>query len=171
MTNLILIGYRGTGKTSVGRLLAQQLGWNFVDADDEVEHSADKSIAQIFSDDGEEVFRDLEQRIVAELCQRKQHVVSLGGGAVLRDTNRAAIQSGGTVVWLTASPATIQQRLELDPATRARRPNLTQQGGLDEIETVLKQREKFYRACADLEVDTETHSLEEVAAKIQAHLA
>ena len=170
MTNLILIGYRGTGKTTVGRLLAEELGWNFVDADDEVERVAGKSIADIFSADGEEAFRDMEQQVVGALCQREQHVISLGGGAILRSENRDAMQRAGTVVWLTAAPATIQQRLCADDATRDRRPNLTQQGGLEEIETVLKQREALYRACADLEIDTDGVALADVSAKILSDL-
>ena len=145
MTNLILIGYRGTGKTTVGRRLAERLDWAFVDADDAVERAAGKSIAEIFAADGETAFRDLEQQTVAELTQRPNTVVSLGGGAVLRSENRAAIRAGGTVVWLTASPTTIHARINADATTGARRPNLTSQGGLAEIKQLLHQREAFYR--------------------------
>ena len=164
--NVILIGYRGTGKTTVGRLLAKRLNWAFVDADDEVECAAGKSIAEIFAEDGEVAFRDLEQQTVADLTQRPNTVVSLGGGAVLRSENRAAIRAGGSVIWLTASPTTIHARMNADATTGARRPNLTSQGGLAEIEELLQQREAFYRECADLEIDTDDVAIDDLAVKI-----
>ena len=167
-SNLLLIGDRGAGKTTVGRLVAEHLGWAFVDADDEVEQLAGKTIADIFAEDGEEAFRDLEEQTVANLCQRAQHVISLGGGAVLRQANRNAIAAAGTVVWLTASPATIHQRLHADDTTAERRPNLTSLGGLDEIELVLQTREPIYRECADMSIDTDANTLDEVAANILA---
>ena len=168
-SNLLLIGYRGTGKTTVGRRLADRLGWTFVDADDEIERVAGRSIAEIFATSGEEVFRDLEEEVVARLCGAKQHVISLGGGAILRDSNREKIANAGEVIWLIASPQTIHQRLESDASTRQRRPNLTSQGGLAEIEAVLELRQPFYRECANFEVDTDTCSLDDVAGKIVSH--
>src|SRR4030042_1459888 len=79
---LTLIGYRGTGKTTVARLLAERLGWDWIDADDEIERRAGKSIAAIFADDGEPAFRDLEASVVAELSRWRRSIVALGGGAV-----------------------------------------------------------------------------------------
>lgn len=174
MTNILLIGYRGTGKSTVGRLLAARLGWAFVDADDEVERRAGKSIAEVFAEEGEPAFRDLEQQVVADLTERSQCVVSLGGGAVLREENRAAIarcvNEGGSVVWLTASASTIHARLQADAATAQRRPQLTQQGGLAEIEQLLREREPLYRACASFQLDTQSQSPEEIAAAIARRL-
>ena len=117
------------------------------------------------------MFRDLEQQAVAALCQRTEHVLSLGGGAILREENRAEIGRAGTVIWLTASPTTIHQRLEADATTSARRPNLTTQGGLEEIESVLAKRRELYQACADLEIDTEGKTLDEVVQEILPQLA
>ena len=172
MTNRILIGYRGTGKTTLGRLLAARMGWAFIDADDEVERRAGKCIADIFAAAGETAVGDLEQEVVADLVSRQEHVISLGGGAILREDNRAAIRAGGgTVVWLTASPATIHARLTSDASTRERRPNLTAVGGLAEIEQLLTQRDEFYRACADVQVCTEDIPLDEVAARILTQLS
>lgn len=158
MTNILLIGYRGTGKTTVGRLLSERLNWAFVDSDVDVEAAAGKSIAEIFVEDGERAFRDLEQQVVAELVERDSHVISLGGGAVLREANRTAIRRAGQVVWLTASPAAIHARLTADESTAQRRPNLTPHGGLVEIEQLLTEREPLYRECATCEVSTEGRS-------------
>lgn len=165
---ITLIGYRGTGKTTVAQVLARRLGWDWVDADVEVELRAGKSIAAIFADDGEPVFRDLEAQIVAELCARKQTVVALGGGAVLREDNRQTVQKCLAVVWLKAGLETLADRIAGDPTTAARRPNLTNHGGRTEIEALLAQREPFYRACATLEVDTENKDPAEIVDEIIA---
>ncbi len=170
MTNVLLIGYRGTGKTTVGWILAEQLGWAFVDADDEVEQRAGKSIAEIFAAEGEQAFRDLEQQVVAELAQRDRHVISLGGGAILREENRNAIRGGGKVVWLTAPAVEIHQRLHADDTTTARRPDLTKQGGLAEIEQLLAVRHEHYEACADITMETQSKPPEEIAAAILSSL-
>ena len=82
--NLVLIGYRGTGKSHVARVLSERTGWPWIDADDQIEARAGKSIAQIFADDGEEAFRDWESQVVADLAQRDRCVLALGGGGVPR---------------------------------------------------------------------------------------
>jgi len=168
--NIALIGYRGTGKTSVAQQLALLLGWHWVDSDVEVELLAGKSIASIFADSGELVFRDLEQQVVAELAARERTVLALGGGAVMRHATREILQSLCRIVWLQASPETIQRRIRRDPVSAAQRPDLTSHGGLKEIETVLAQRLPVYRGCAEVEVDTENLSPKEVAAEIVARL-
>src|SRR4029079_3154262 len=96
---VFLIGYRGTWKSTIAPLLAERLSYDWIDADDELELRAGKSIAQIFADDGEGEFRDLETQIFAELSRRSRAVVALGGGAILREANRAAIRAAGPVVW------------------------------------------------------------------------
>lgn len=164
--NIFLIGYRGTGKSIVAQLLALQLGWEWVDADVEVELCAGKSIAEIFAEDGEEAFRDLEESVVKQLCERQTQVIALGGGAVLREETRQRIREAGHVIWLTATPATIAARLAADPTTATRRPNLTLQGGLPEIEQVLCERSPIYQSCADYTVDTENRTPHEIAEKI-----
>jgi len=87
--NLILIGYRATGKTTLARLLAGRLGWEWIDADVEIERRAGKSIAEIFADDGQTAFRDLEAEVIADLCKKERLVLAAGGGAPLRPENRA----------------------------------------------------------------------------------
>lgn len=167
---IFLIGYRGTGKTTVARELAARLGYDWVDADDEIERRAGKSIAAIFSEDGEPAFRDTEVEAVSALSRKRRTVVALGGGAVMREENRQAIRTAGPVVWLTADVETIVDRLAGDQATAHRRPNLTAAGGRAEIETILSQRAPIYRLCATLVVDTEGKTHVEVADEIVAKL-
>ena len=169
-SSIALIGYRGTGKTTVAQVLARQLGFDWVDADVEVELRAGKSIAAIFAEAGEATFRDLEAEVVAELCEREQTVLALGGGAVLRADNRDCLTRCQQIVWLQAAAETIARRMQADPSTADRRPNLTNRGGLHEIEQMLAQRDPIYRACATLEVDTEGKDPAEIAAEIAASL-
>lgn len=168
--SIALIGYRGTGKSTAARHAALRLGWDWVDADVEVELRAGKSIAAIFADDGEAAFRDLEAEVVAELCSRRRTVIALGGGAILRPENRDAIGRTGAVVWLTASVDAIVRRLAEDATTAERRPNLTKAGGRTEVAQLLAAREPFYRACATLEVDTQEKTPAEIADEIVAAL-
>lgn len=166
---IFLVGYRGTGKTTVARLVAQRLGRESIDADKEIERRAGKTIAAIFSDEGEPPFRDLEAAVVADLA-RTSLVVSTGGGAVLREASRAVMQAAGPIVWLTASVDTIAVRIAADAATARLRPNLTAVGGKAEIAAVLAQRTPIYQACATFVVDTEGKSPAEVADEIIARL-
>ncbi len=167
---IFLIGYRGTGKSTVARHLAEQLGYDSIDADQEIERRAGKSIATIFAEDGEAAFRDLESRLVDELVLLRRTVVALGGGAVLRQANRHAIRAAGPVVLLTAPVDVIAERLAADPTTAGRRPDLTKTGGRDEIEAVLTERTPIYRECATLTVDTDGKTCAQVADEIAANL-
>jgi shikimate kinase len=162
---IFLIGYRCTGKTTVARLLAEKLGWDWVDADSVLEARYGKSIRQIFAEEGEIGFRDKEEQIFAELCRLQRCVVATGGGVISRDVNQQRMRSAGKVIWLTADARTIWERLQADPATTEKRPPLTV-GGLEEIEEVLKMREPLYRACADLTISTVNRSTEEIALQI-----
>lgn len=167
---IFLIGYRGTGKTTVARALAARLGFDSVDADDVIEQQAGKTIAGIFADEGEPAFRDWEARVVGELSRERRMVVALGGGAVLREENRQAICAAGQVVWLVAGVETILKRMVADPVTASRRPDLTKAGGVAEVEALLAKRTPLYRECATLIVDTEGKSAAEVADEIAANL-
>ncbi|MBI1900176.1 MAG: shikimate kinase [Planctomycetia bacterium] len=166
--NLILIGYRGTGKSTVARLVARRLGWESLDADVEVELRAGKPIAAIFADEGEAAFRDLESAVLQSLSGRDRLVLAAGGGAVLRPENRRLLKRLGKVVWLKADAQTIQERLSADETTAARRPNLTASGGLAEIVELLERREPLYRETADWKIDTVGRSPGEIAAEIVA---
>ena len=151
---LFLIGARGSGKSTVGRLLAQRLCWQFLDADDCLEKAAGRTIATIFAVEGETAFRDREAMILGELCQRTEHVIATGGGVVLRPANRTLLRQSGFAVWLQASPEAAFARLSADPATQERRPNLTSVGGFEELRTIIAAREPLYRECADFTLDT-----------------
>ncbi len=164
--NLILIGYRATGKTTVAQVLSRQLGWEWMDADVEIERRAGKSIADIFAQDGEPVFRDIEAQVIADLCQRENLVLAAGGGAPLRPESRQAMRASGRVFWLKAEPETILARMSGDTTTADRRPDLTDKGGLAEIVDLLGKRTAIYRQSAHIEVDTEGKTPEEIAAEI-----
>jgi shikimate kinase len=168
---IFLIGYRGTGKTTVAQLLAARLNRDWIDSDRELERQTGESIARLFVERGEPAFRELEAAFVNDLCQQVGVVVALGGGAVLRDQSRAAIRAAGPVVWLTASVTTMAGRLAADAATPGQRPNLTSAGTLPEIAAVLAERTPIYRACATLVIDTEEKSPADVADEIVTKLA
>lgn len=161
--HLILIGYRGTGKTTVGRLLAARLGRPFADADERVEAAAGCPIADLFARGGEAEFRAREAAALAELCAGPPAVIATGGGAVLRESNRALLRASGFVAWLVAPPEVLWARIRADPATAARRPNLTARGGPDEVRELLAAREPLYRAAADFAADCAAASPEAVA--------
>ena len=164
--SILLIGYRGTGKTTVSKELGERLGWSVLDADDEIERRAGKTIAQIFQQDGEEQFREMESAVIDALAGKSSTVMSLGGGAILREKNRSAIGSLGQVIWLQASPQTIAARLATDATTAERRPNLTTVGGMPEIERLLAERLPLYRECADHVVDTEGKTPQQITDEI-----
>ena len=159
-----LIGYRGTGKTTVGSLLAERLGWSSVDADIQLETDAGMSIRQIFDVEGELGFRNRETAVLEKLTRLHKSVLSLGGGIILREQNRKMIRNAGPAIWLTASPQELYRRIEGDPVSASQRPNLSSAGGgLEEITNLLNERIPLYKSCADFEVDTEAKSPGQIA--------
>jgi shikimate kinase len=166
LERLILIGYRATGKTTVGRILARHLGWAFTDVDDDIESIFGGSIADIFAQEGEVGFRKREASALKALSAANRCVIATGGGAILQADNRLLLRSLGPVVWLTAGPETILMRLQQDPATAVRRPNLTSTGGMEEVRELLKVREPLYREVAELVVSADNISPEAVATAI-----
>jgi shikimate kinase len=170
MERVFLIGYRGSGKTTVARLLAERLGWAWADADERLEERHGRTIRAIFAEEGEAGFRAKEADLLGELCRLERHIIATGGGVVLREENRRRLREAGPVVWLTADPASLWRRLRADSSTAERRPDLTV-GGLAEVEALLHQREEWYKACADWAVDTAGRSAEEVARLIGDRLA
>jgi shikimate kinase len=155
--SVVLIGYRGSGKTTVGKRLADRLWQPFVDTDDLVVRKAGKSILEIFEQQGEAAFRDLESTVVRDALMLQEHVISLGGGALLREENRTALKaSAHKVVYLKCDPEELYKRITADPESAAARPDLTATGGLDEVKNLLAAREPTYRAAMTAELDV-TH--------------
>jgi shikimate kinase len=160
--NIILIGFMGTGKSSVARMLGRMTGWECRDVDDWIIEKAGKSIPAIFEEEGEDGFRNRESEALRELLTGENAIVSGGGGIVLRKENVEAMKAGGTTVCLTASPETIFQRVGTD----RNRPNLDGRRSPAGIGELLNHREPAYRAAADLCVATDGKSVREVAREI-----
>jgi shikimate kinase len=165
--HLFLIGYRGAGKTTLASKLATQLKMPMADTDQMVEKLACKTIAQIFADLGEADFRDRESRAIVQVIDRADpHIISLGGGAILRESNRRLIVASGWTAWLTASPEELVKRIAGDPLTKINRPALSKLGALDEIQSILNQRAPYYSATAKAIYNTDELSLEQLAAQV-----
>ena len=159
--NIILIGYRGTGKSTIGKRLADKLWRDFVDTDLLLVERAGKTIKEIFETEGEQGFRDRESAVVMDVAARDNLVVAAGGGAVLRPENVAALKRNGKLIWLQADPRTLEVRIAADAATSANRPNLTAAGGLAEIEKLLAVRMPAYQAAADATLDVSRLSVDD----------
>jgi len=166
---LALVGYRGSGKSTVGRLVAGLLNRTFVDVDLAIEARTGRTISAIFAESGESVFREFEEQALAEVFEQyPEGVVATGGGSVTRELNRRRIREFGHVVWLTAAAQELARRLEIDEGGHAGRPALTPSGAIAEIGQVLRERTAFYQGLADVEVETGGKSPEEVAAAVLA---
>lgn len=163
--NIVLIGYRGTGKSAVGRLLASRLGRLLVSTDAEIVKRAQRTVPEIIAQEGWEYFRDLESDICRELADRDQLVIDTGGGAILRMQNIDALKKHGTVFWLTASVETISKRIGSDN----QRPSLTgTKSFVDEIQDVLQERVPKYQAAADHVIVTDHRSINQLVETVLA---
>jgi len=152
--NIILMGYRCTGKTSAGRRLAECMGLPFYDTDELVERQTKRTIAQIVAEQGWQTFREAETTVIRELSGADQSVIALGGGAVLDVRNVESLKRNGLFVWLFAAQETITARMEKDAATGAERPSLSDKTSVSEMNVIMAKREPLYRRLADLVVDT-----------------
>ncbi len=166
--HLFLTGFRGTGKSTVGFILSQQLGLPLVDLDDFIEQRAGKTIRQIFEDGGEPLFRTIEAEVLGEVMERPPSVISLGGGAILREENRAIVRRSGTCFWLDADAETILTRLRADESTAQRRPSLTKLQQRQEVGHLLQERAPLYEMSADYRIETVGKEPETVAEEILA---
>ncbi|MCI8431098.1 MAG: shikimate kinase [Lachnospiraceae bacterium] len=159
MKNLILIGFMGAGKTTVGKLLAKEKDMCFVDTDERIVSEQKREIPDIFLKDGEEYFRDLETELLLRMQEDTYHaVISVGGGMPVRKQNRELLRSLGCVVYLSASKQTILERVKNDGS----RPMLN--GGELEarVEQLMKDREALYRQTAHIDVRTDRRSVRQV---------
>jgi shikimate kinase len=164
--NLFLIGYRCSGKTTVGKSVADALDWAFVDADAVLVGASGKSIKDIIDTEGWDSFRRMERSTFKQICTNDRQVVATGGGVVLDAANVEAMKTSGRTVWLVATAATIRKRMHSDQNTEAFRPALTRKGTLAEIEDLLAQRSPYYERTSDFIIHTDGLPVAEIAHRI-----
>ncbi|MDH3575640.1 MAG: shikimate kinase [Desulfobacteraceae bacterium] len=160
--NIFLIGYRCTGKTTVGRFLAKRLERLFFDTDLELVKEQGINISDIVSKRGWAAFREIEKRVIQCACERDNQVVATGGGAVLDEDNVKRMKDSGVIVWLKADISTIEKRIIEDNTTRDFRPSLTSKGSVEEVRETLLTRNPFYERAMDFFVDTDFMDIEAV---------
>lgn len=162
MNNIYLTGFMASGKSTLGPILANTIGFDFADVDKEIEKKTNKKVSQIFKEFGEQFFRNLEREIITVLSEKKNVVVSLGGGAIINDENISIIKKSGILIFLNASPESIYQRLKF----KKDRPaflfedfeNPTKEMFLKKINDLFEARKKYYLQ-ADLTFKTDNISI------------
>jgi len=164
--NIVLVGLMGAGKSTVGRELASVLGFSFIDTDDELEHRMGVSISTIFDVEGEDGFRIRETKVIADMEDQKNAVISTGGGAVLRKENRDCLKNCGTVVYLSATVETLYNRTK----NSKKRPLLQGMEAKKTITQLLSDRNDLYMEVADIVVETGNHTPKEMAKTILGNL-
>ena len=159
--NLYLVGFMGTGKTSVGRHVAEHLGFDFLDTDELIQSHTGRTIADIFAKDGEPAFRELERKVVQELSTREKTLISTGGGLPTNEENLSALKSFALVICLWASPEKIWERVK----NQSHRPLLHDADPQQKIRELLATREPFYKQ-ADVLINTDLRSVREAAQQV-----
>ncbi|MDE5910124.1 MAG: shikimate kinase [Lachnospiraceae bacterium] len=165
--NIILIGFMGSGKTSVGIRLSYQLKRTMIDTDKWIEQRQKRTVSEIFAQSGEESFRSMETDCLKELIrQADRQIISVGGGLPMRKENHALLKELGTVFYLRVTPKTVYERLKADTT----RPLLQVEDPEGRIRTLLKQRAPVYEACADVVLDVSELSFDEILEQIEEEL-
>ena len=167
---VVLTGYRATGKSLVGSQLASILGYRFIDTDVELVAQIQCSVAEFVREQGWPAFRKLEQDLLARLVCMNQVVIATGGGMVLHQKEWQDVRKESLVVWLQADARTIRERLRTDPASQSQRPSLSGDGNMEEVETILAERQSSYQKGSDMAIDTTDRSPDEIAALIKQHI-
>ncbi len=167
---IFLVGYRCTGKTTIGKLLADRLEFDFMDTDRTIEQQTGSSILHIVQTHGWETFRQFEKKTLFKTKKIENTVVATGGGIIMDTENREFIKENGICVWLDADIETILLRLNTDNKTCDSRPSLTIHDLLKETDELVRQREPFYEKTAHLRIDTSVHSPEEIVNIINRRL-
>ena len=163
--NIVLIGYRGSGKSTVGKRLASRMQRRFVDTDDLIE-SKEGQISDLVKSHGWNYFRAMERRMIEEISKEDNLIIALGGGAVLDSDNIANVERNGLIIWLKADQEVLRKRMNQDPRTLASRPTLTGKGTIEELEEIMDFRNPFYEKAATIQLDTPTLNVEEVVENI-----
>lgn len=161
-SNLILIGFMGTGKSTIARQLSQKLSLPFFEMDQLIVEQEGKEISEIFKENGEDYFRDLETSLLKNILQKNGGIISCGGGIVLRDENIKEMKEHGSVVLLTATPETILQRVQYSNS----RPVLSGKKNIHDIAKLMEERQEKYFQAADITISTDTKSLARICDEI-----
>jgi shikimate kinase len=161
-----LIGYRCTGKSAVGRRLAERLSWPFYDTDRMIVERIGCTIKTWVEEKGWPAFRLEEKKVIQTIPANRPAVVALGGGAILDPENRERLREKSLVIWLTADLDTILERMGTDPQNQDNRPSLSEKGGREEIEEILMERIPLYQQTAEVTVNTQGKSIEAVVLEI-----
>jgi shikimate kinase len=164
--NIVLIGYRGSGKSAVGRRLADRLKMKFVDTDDLIEERQGVPISDIVKSHGWGHFRKLERNTIEEISKGNRLIIAPGGGAVLDTDNVKALRINGVIIWLKADKQTLLKRMNQDPGTNIRRPTLTGKGTSEELKEVMSLREPIYEWASEIQIDTSELDVEAVVENI-----
>jgi shikimate kinase len=165
--NLVLIGYRCTGKTSVGKALAGRLKMPFYDTDEMVQASSGKCVREMVEEKGWPFFRREEKKAISGLAKRDESVIALGGGAVLAEENIRHLKGKGLFIWLKADAETIVKRISGDGKSLGQRPPFSGKDLKEETDSLLATRESIYESVADRTVDTSGRSIERVAEEVE----
>jgi len=167
---VVLTGFRATGKSLVGSLLANQIGYRFIDTDEELVTTIQCSVAAFVREHGWSAFRELEKELLTRLAWMNHIVIATGGGAVLHRQEWQDLRKESLVIWLQADARTIRDRLRTDTASHTQRPPLTGGSKFDEVEAILADRGPSYRKGSDIAIDTTGKSPEEIAILIKQHI-
>ncbi len=155
--NIILIGFMGSGKTSIGKRLSLKLKWEFIDTDDFIEKREGMTINEIFAQRGESYFRDLERELCSRYSEPKCKIIATGGGVIKNRDNVKDLKKGGIIFYLKSTPETIAHNLRNDDT----RPLLRGGNKLERIRTLMEEREPMYRECADITINVADLNMEE----------
>ncbi|MCC8051486.1 MAG: shikimate kinase [Clostridiales bacterium] len=164
--NIFLIGFMGAGKSTIARTLRDEYGMRLIEMDEQIESQEGRTISQIFAEDGEDYFRSLETRLLVDLANEKNTVVSCGGGVAMRTENVAAMRACGRIVYLSAAPETIYERVR----HTHNRPLLEGNMNVEYIEAMMKKRLPKYLEAADLTVETDGTSTLQICQEIFAYM-
>jgi shikimate kinase len=169
--NVVLIGFRGSGKSTVGKALAERLGREFIDCDAWIEKHTELSIREIFEKHGESHFRTLESKAISELSAMDGKVIATGGGAALKYQNMQVFKrNGGKIFFLEVGAETAFARIQGDESTRSRRPALTEKDPFTEVKEQIEIRRPYYLKGADVTVETDARPIDDVVKEILIHV-
>ena len=166
---VIMIGYRASGKTTVGRLVASQLDWPLLDVDYGIEQQSGMTLKALFEEQGEPQYREVERQVVAQMCARDPAVISFGAGTIIEPANQRLVHDRSLVVYLELPAEELWRRMQADPRSATTRPNLSC-GGFEEVVAMLERRSLVYERCAHLRLDGAL-AAEQLAAQIVGAVA